>query len=516
MINLSDIPNNPGCYLFKDKSERIIYIGKAKNLRKRVTSYFQKNDRDLKTKSLVEKIESVDFIATDTEIEALILENNLIKRHQPKYNIDLKDSKNYAYLQITDEDFPRLLVARKKTGEGRFFGPFVSAQERDHVRYVLNKTFRFRRCKKMPKKPCLRYHINLCSTPCTDQITREDYNAQFEKAKLILKGRTKKLLHLMDAEMTSASDALNFERAKELRDQIEAISNLSKRQLVDRQRRHDEDILNYIIYQGKIYLLLFNIYKGTLINKEEYSFEETPDFFEEFLIQYYSERDVPKEVILPEEIDKPVITFLETRRSGKVKVTVPKRGTKKDLLRLVKKNIELTFFGDLTKLEDLQDALSLDRLPTIIECFDISHLSGSSTVGSMVQFRNARPDKSNYRRFKIQTVEGIADTAAISEIVRRRYYRLKKEGALLPNLIIVDGGAGQLNSAVNSLSKLELNIPVIAIAKRFEDIYIPGLVLPLKLDKKDRALQFIREIRDEAHRFAIKYNRLLRKKEMIK
>jgi excinuclease ABC subunit C len=516
MIDLTSIPVAPGCYLFKDRSGRIIYIGKAKSLRKRVASYFQKTGLDPKTEILVEKAESVDFIATDSEVEALILENNLIKKHQPKYNIDLKDSKNYAYLQITDEDFPRLLIARKKTGQGRFFGPFVSAQERDHVRYVLNKTFGFRRCKKMPKTPCLRYHINICSTPCTDRITREDYNSRIEKAKLILRGRTKKLINSIDAEMTSASDALNFERAKELRDQIDAISNLSKRQLVDRQRSHDEDILNFIIYQGKVHLLLFNIYKGTLINKEEYSFEQTPDFFEEFLIQYYSERDVPNEVILPKVIDKPVTLFLEARRGGKVKVTVPKKGAKKDLLQLVKKNIELTLFGDLTKLEELQDALGLDTLPTVIECFDISHLSGTSTVGSMVQFRNARPDKSNYRRFKIRTVESIADTAAISEVVKRRYYRLKKEGAVLPNLIIIDGGAGQLNAGVSALNKLELGIPIIAIAKRFEDIYMPGRVLPLRLGKKDRALLFIREIRDEAHRFAIKYNRLLRKKEMLK
>jgi excinuclease ABC subunit C len=516
MIDLSAIPNDPGCYLFKDSSGRIIYIGKAKNLRKRVASYFQKNDLDPKTESLVEKIESVDFIATDSEVEALILENNLIKKHQPKYNIDLKDSKNYAYLLITDEEYPRLLIARKKTGQGRFFGPFVSAQDRDYVRYVLNKTFGFRRCKKMPKKPCLRYHINLCSTPCTGMISREDYNDRIEKAKLILKGKTKKLIHSMNAEMTLASDILNFERAKELRNQIEAISNLSKRQLVDRQRKHDEDILNFITYQSKVHLLLFNIYKGTLINKEEYSFEQTPDFFEEFLIQYYSERNVPKELIIPQMIDESVLEFLETLRGGKLKVAVPKRGAKKDLLQLVKKNIELTFFGDLSKIEELQEVLGLDTLPIVIECFDISHLSGTSTVGSMVQYRNARPDKNNYRRFKIRTVDGIADTAAISEIVRRRYYRLKKEGAMLPNLIIIDGGASQLNSAIKALDKLELQIPVIAIAKKFEDIYMPGHVLPIRLEKKDRALQFIREIRDEAHRFAIKYNRLLRKKEMIK
>ena len=516
MIDLDSIPVDSGCYLFKDKSGSIIYIGKAKNLRKRVASYFQKPSLDPKTERLVEKIESLDFIATDSEVEALILENNLIKRNQPKYNIDLKDSKNYAYLQITDEDFPRLLIARKKTGKGRFYGPFVSGRERDHIRYVLNKTFGFRRCRRMPKKPCLRYHIKLCSTPCTGKISVADYNSRVEKAKLILKGKTKKLIPMLEAEMKSASDTLNFERARELRDQIDAISNLSKRQLVDRQRRHDEDIISFALHGDKVHLLLFNIYLGTLTNKEEYTFDETPDFFEEFLVQYYSDRAVPKELILPRPVGESIALFLEQRRREKVRVTVPKRGVKKDLLRLVDKNIELTFFGDHSKLEELRDALGLVETPNVIECFDISHLSGTSTVGSMVQYREARPDKSNYRRFKIRTVEGIADTDAISEVVGRRYYRLKKEGSELPNLIIIDGGAGQLNAAMGALNRLETKIPVIAIAKKFEDIYIPGHNQPLRLGRKDRALLFIREIRDEAHRFAIKYNRLLRKKEMIK
>ncbi|MFV2040728.1 MAG: excinuclease ABC subunit UvrC, partial [Candidatus Hydrothermarchaeales archaeon] len=248
MIDLSSIPKDPGCYLFKDKSGSTIYIGKAKNLRKRVASYFQKTSRDAKTAVLVEKIAGVDFIVTASEVEALILENNLIKRNQPKYNIDLKDSKNYAYLQVTDEPFPRLLIARRKTGQGSFYGPFVSGQQRDHVRYILNKTFGFRRCKKMPKKPCLRYHIKHCSTPCTDRITREEYNSRVEKAKLILKGRTKELIQGLEAEMKSASAGLNFERAQELRDQIDAVSNLSKRQLVDRQRRHDEDIISFALH----------------------------------------------------------------------------------------------------------------------------------------------------------------------------------------------------------------------------------------------------------------------------
>jgi excinuclease ABC subunit C len=488
MIDLASLPVHSGCYLFKDESKKVIYIGKAKNLRKRVKSYFQKKGVDPKTKSLLENIDSVDFFVTDNDVEALILENNLIKKHQPKYNIDLKDSKNYAYLHLTEEAFPRLLIARKKVGKGRFFGPFVSASQRDHVRFVLNNS----------------------------RISKIDYNSRVQKVKLILKGRTKQLIKELEQEMALASGGMNFEKALEIRNQITSLNRLSQEQKVDRQKSHDEVIINFIVRGGKVYLLLFNIYKGTLGTKEEFSFDYSLDFFEEFLVQYYSENNVPKELILPKKVDASVKEFLEVKKGSRVEITIPKRGAKKQLLELVKKNIEITFFGDLSKLDELRDALGLEERPVVIECFDISHLSGTSTVGSMVQFRDARPDKNNYRRFKIKTVEGIADTAAIGEVVRRRYYRLKKEGSRLPNLIIIDGGAGQLNAALKALQALELKVPVIAVAKRFEDIYLPGHVLPIKLDRNDRALRFIQEIRDEAHRFAIKYHKLLRAKEFIR
>ncbi len=518
MINIDSIPVNPGCYLFKDSSGAIIYIGKAKNLRKRVASYFQKREPDPKTAALVAKIASVDFIATDTEVEALILENGLVKKHKPKYNIDLKDSKNYAYIQLTDEEFPRLLIARRKTGgvKGKFFGPFTSAQERDYILEFLNKTFKIRTCRRFPKKPCLKYHINLCCAPCAGFVSREEYDGNIAKIKLILGGKTKELLDSMNAEMVRQSGSLNFESALELKNQIYAVSSLNERQNVERQKAHDEDIINYLIKDDKVYLILFNIYKGTLLNKSEFNFNYSPDFLEEFIARYYPENEIPGEVILPQEIDDSLISFLNyTKKGGKVKVTVPKRGEKKQLLDLVAKNIEISFFGDALKIEALKNKLNLSEMPNVIECFDISHLSGTATVGSMVQFRNAKPDKSNYRRFKIKTVEGIDDVSAIAEVVRRRYSRLKEEKKKLPDLIIIDGGRGQLNSALNELKKLELKIPVISIAKKLEEIYVPALRYPLKLDEKEKALTFIREIRDEAHRFAVKYNRLLRKKELL-
>ncbi len=516
MMDLSSIPANPGCYLFKDKRNNVIYVGKAKNLKKRVNSYFQKADLDSKTQIMLDYVDSVDFIVTDNEVEALILENNLIKKNSPKYNINLKDSKRFAYIQLTDDDFPRILYARRPFGKGKFFGPFVSASARDDILWVLKRTFQLRTCKRMPKKACLRYHINLCLAPCINKVSKKRYGEVIEKVEMVLKGKTGELVGFISSEMKNASEREDFERALELRNQISAIKWLTQKQDMERLKRHNEDILNYVIKGGNVYLILFNIYKGILENKQEFEFNYNDDFLEEFIVQYYSENSVPKELILPQHTDDSLIAFLKEKRNGTVKLTVPQKGDKKRLIDLVQMNVELTFFGDTDKLVDLKNNLKLEDIPTVIECFDVSHLSGTSTVASMVQFRNARPDKSNYRRFKIRTVEGIDDFAAIGEVVKRRYMRLKKENLRMPDLIIIDGGMGQLNSALNQLSDLNLKIPVISIAKKFEEIYVPGLSFPISLDKKSKAQKLIQEIRDEAHRFALSYSKVLRKKEVIK
>jgi excinuclease ABC subunit C len=293
-----------------------------------------------------------------------------------------------------------------------------------------------------------------------------------------------------------------------------AIQHLHEHQNMQRQQTYDEDIINYMIRDGVVYLMLFTIYKGTLSNKNEYVFEYNDDFLEEFIVQYYSENPIPREVIVPSKLTESIISFLEQKRKKRVHVLVPKKGAKKQLLDLVKKNIEISFFADSTKVDELQKRLQLQETPLVIECFDISHLSGTSTVGSMVQFRKGKPDKSNYRRFRIRTVVGVDDVAAIAEVVRRRYTRLKQEYAEMPHLIIIDGGRGQLNSTVHELEKLDVKIPVISIAKQFEEIYLPGSSQPIRLAKKEKALLFIQEIRDEAHRFAISYNRLLRRKKL--
>lgn len=513
MVDLTTIPNNPGCYIYRNKSD-IIYIGKAKNLKKRVSSYFQKKVHDPKTQALVSNIESVDYIVTDNELEALLLESHLIKEHTPKYNIDLKDSKSFSTILLTDEDFPRLVIARRRLGKGTHFGPFVSAQERDYILHLMRKIFRIRTCKKMPKKACLRYHIHLCDAPCINLISKSEYDDRISKVKMILRGQTSELLSELKTQMHSFSQNKNFEKALEIRNQIAAIEHLNERQNVERKKAFDEDIINYIIKDNKVYLILFNIYKGTLGSKNEYNFDYIDGFLEEFIVQYYSDNDIPKELILPVDVDPSIVDFLKEKKGKKVSITIPKIGEKKQLLDLVKKNIELTYFGNIEKLEELKKKLKLNDTPYVIECFDISHLSGTFTVGSMVQFRNGKPDKTNYRRFKIRTVEGIDDFMSIAEVVRRRYRRLKSESQPYPDLIIIDGGKGQLSNALRELSDLDLKIPIISIAKKFEEIFVPGLAFPITLDHKEKALRFMQEIRDEAHRFAITYNRLLRSKEI--
>ena len=515
MLGTINLPNESGCYLFKDKNEKIIYIGKAKNLKKRIKQYNQKNIFDIKTKSMLNYVNSLDFVATDNEVEALILENTLIKKHQPKYNIRLKDAKTHSYILLTDEEYPRTIIARRKNGKGKYYGPFISAHERDYILQFIKKTFLLRSCNKLPKKVCLRYHINLCDAPCIGLISKDEYWKKIDNIKLFLTGHTDKLLKKLKTDMKSHSNENDFENALSLRNQITAIENLNERQNMQREKKYNEDIINYEIKNDQVYLMLFNIYKGTLYNKTEFIFDYNPDFFEEFIIQYYSENPIPKELIVPKKLSESIDRFLENKRGSKVKIIKPEKGEKRQLLKLVLKNIEITFFADIDKVETLKNKLNLQDNPNVIECYDISHLSGSSTAGSMVQFRNGKPDKNNYRRFKIRSIEGIDDTAAIAEVVRRRYFRLKTEDAELPDLILIDGGRGQLNFALQELEKLNLKIPIISIAKQFEEIYIPGRMQPLRLSKKDKALQFMQEIRDETHRFAIKYNRLLRKKDLI-
>ena len=317
---------------------------------------------------------------------------------------------------------------------------------------------------------------------------------------------------MLKTEMRTYSEEKNFEKALELRNQIAALEGLSGKQKVERDRKYDEDIINYTVNGGKVYVMMFNVYRGTLTNKNEYVFDYYEGFYDDFISRYYDENDVPKELIVPRDISEIVKDFLNKKRGSNVFVTVPRIGEKKKLLELVGKNIELSFFGDLKKVNELQNSLELNFTPEVIECFDVSHLSGTLTVGSMVQFRNGKPDKSNYRRFKIVSYIGNDDFSGIAEIVFRRYRRLKEENSGFPDLIVIDGGKGQLSAAIDSLRRLETSIPIISLAKKLEEVYLPGRDEPIRLGMKNKGLLYLREMRDEAHRFAIKYNRLLRGK----
>ena len=512
MISLDAIPHNPGCYLFTDDQGKIIYVGKARDLKKRVANYFQKQDHAPKTRALVSASKGVQFIVTNTEVEALLLENTLIKKHQPRYNIKLKDSSRYAFIELTDEIFPRIRVSRKASGKGSFFGPFTSARERTFVYQLIRKTFGLRTCKRMPRRACLRYHLGHCAGPCTGKISQADYQARVKRAAFALAGRSRELSESMQQEMAELSGRQEFERAIQLRDEIAALQHLEERQQVEKSRKYDQDVISYRAEDGSVFLMLFKVYRGTLEGKEEFVFAQSDNFLEEFLVQYYSEREPPEELIVDEPLEESLADYLTALKGRKVHVTAPRQGEKKQLLELARKNLDIGFFGDRMKVQALADALHLSRAPQVIECFDISHLAGTFSVGSMVQFRGGRPDKSNYRRFKIKSVQGIDDFASIAEVVRRRYSRLKEEMQDMPDLILIDGGKGQLSSALGVLRELRLKIPIISLAKGEEEIYAPGLDGPLAINKNEKASLFVQEIRDEAHRFAIAYNRLLRKK----
>ena len=522
-MNLSDIPHDPGCYLFSDENKEIIYIGKAKDLKRRVSSYFQKTHHDGKTKRLVSHITDIDFIVTSSEVEALLLESTLIKRHQPQYNICLKDSKGYAYIALSGDVYPRISVARtrdpsnanntSKKAKATYFGPFVSARERDQILYFAKRTFKLRSCKNLRKRPCLRYHLHSCAAPCTGKVSEEEYAYLVKCAEKLLQGKNTELLSEMKEDMQKYSNELAFEKALLLRDQIQAIEHLSERQYVLRDIKEHEHIIHYACHADQVYLMLFTIERGCLTHKEEFVFEKTEEFLDEFLIQYYTENTPPKELILPEEPDDSMEGYLSKKRGTKVTITVPQRGDKRRLLSLVSKNIGATFFKHITRVDALGEALNLPTPPSIIECFDVSHLSGTGTVGAMVRFMDGKPDKRNYRRYKLKSYEGNDDFLGIAELVQRRYTRLIEEEAPLPDLIVIDGGKGQLRAAHDELISLGLQIPLISLAKREEEIYSISSQYPLSIKRNSEASLLLQEIRDETHRFAITYQRTTRSKK---
>lgn len=515
MIDLNSLPNKPGSYQFKDKNNKIIYIGKAKNLKKRVSSYFINiNNLDEKTKALVKNIEIIDYIVTNNDVEALILENNLIKKHTPQYNINLKDSKTYAFIKLTDDVFPRFVILRDRQKGENVFGPFVLASNRKNILEFVNKSFKLRTCRKLPKKECLRFHIGLCSAPCINKISKEDYLNSVNKAKNVLLGRNDELEVNLKKEIKEYSSTQNFEKAIIAREQLKAINYLNEKQIIQRNKKNNEHFIDYLIDDSKVYIIILKVNNGLVSEKEEFEFDYYPEFFYHFISQYYSENLVPNEIVLRENIEQVLLDFLKTMNE-KVKIIIPKMGDKLKMLDLVKKNIVERFLKSKNALLELKNYLKLESTPIIIEGFDISHLSGTDTTASMVQFKNGEPNKSEYRRFKINSTEGIVDDfRAMKEVVLRRHKRLLIENKSLPDLILIDGGMGQVSSAKKALKELNVEIPIIGIAKKFEEIWMPNRGSPIIINKKSEALKLLQRIRDEAHRFAINFNKNLRSKRL--
>lgn len=525
---LTNIPTSAGCYFFQGKEGEILYIGKAKNLKKRLTSYFQKK-QDPKTRRLLQKAESVDFIITRNEAEALLLESRLIKKHQPRYNILFKDDKSYAYIHITDEAFPRLEIirvhqAQKQKYRDRLYGPYPSASARTEIFRTANRLFRLRVCKKLPKRACLLYHINLCSAPCIGKISQEDYLKDVKKARMLLRGKTESLMETLRKEMREYSKQLQFEKAKIRRDQIAALEHLSAAQSIHMSKKYEQDIFQYISEREKFSIHMFHISKGIISESRDFILqnpllEKASHVFSRFLLQYYQEHDIPEEIILPESLDdqQMVLTCLSEMAHRKVTLTIPKRGEKMKMLELLKENIFAKHLQGDRSLRELQNVLDLQQPPRIIECFDISHLFGEYMVGSMVRFRDGKRDPGSYRRFRIRTLSHQSDVDAMREIISRRYQRLQEEQQTLPDLVVVDGGIPQLSAALSVMKALQISIPVVAIAKREEVLYTPlNWHRPIRLLRDSEALKLIQRMRNEAHRFAIRYHRQLKRKGVKK
>ncbi|MBR9676564.1 excinuclease ABC subunit UvrC [Candidatus Woesearchaeota archaeon] len=511
-------PTNPGCYLFKDFSGKIIYVGKAKNLKKRVASYFQSKTHSLKNQLLIGNIYDAEFIITNNEVEALLLENNLVKKHRPIYNLTLKDNTPYAYIIITDEKYPRIFSTRNKKLKGEYFGPYTEGISRHALIRLCRNMFKIRSCKTMPKKVCLNYHIGKCYGPCEGFISIEGYATNIEKAKLLLKNKDKELIKTLKGEMSVASKTQDYELALDLREQISALDHAAIEQNVEAIKHHDENIIGLAQGEQETVITLFKIKKGVISSRKEYRFDEyNRELLDTFIKLYYDSGVVPDEIITSQEVldKKNIEKFLAKLKNKKVKITTPKKGDKKKLVELALKNAQLSLSGANNALKQLEEKLVLPSAPQVIECFDVSNIAGTSSVGAMVQFVGSEPKKDNYRRFAIKTVSGVDDYAMIAEIVRRRYLRLKEYNLLLPDLIIIDGGKGQLNAALAELRKLGLRIPIISIAKREEEIFVPGLRQAIKFNKKSEALKLLQRIRDEAHRFAINYHKLKRSKKML-
>ena len=549
------IPDAPGSYQFRDRDGRIIYVGKAKSLRSRLSNYFQKN-LPMRTATMVKTAESVEWIQVDNELEALMLEYSLIKQHRPRFNIRLVDDKSYPFLAITESDeWPRAMVMRGKKRKGvRYYGPFGHAYAIRETLDLLLRTFPIRTCSdnKLERhsklgRPCLLFHIEKCSGPCVGEINPDDYSTLVEELVSFLDGETDAVVSELEDRMSVAAEAYEFELAARLRDQLGSVRKAIEKQQMVGSRNDDYDVIGVFGDELESAVQVFFVRRGRVVGRRGFVIDKVEELTEEELTDkilegVYSEEPAvgyPKQVLVPVASSDPELysAWMGELRGSQVDVRVPQRGDKRALLETVTRNAQESFNRHRLKrstdhnsraraLNELQDYLGLDDAPLRIECYDMSHIQGTDYVGSMVVVEDGLPKKSDYRRFKIKTVDGNNDFAAMAEVLERRLTNYLKDRerpveergkfAYPPNLIVVDGGKGQLSASLEVLTSLGLDkeIPIVSLAKQFEEVYVPGQSAPIRIPRQSEALYLLQRIRDESHRFAITYHRQLRGKRM--
>jgi excinuclease ABC subunit C len=546
---LENLPTNPGVYLMKNDQGEIIYVGKAVNLRNRVRSYFRELKPDqAKTKALVKHIADLEYIIADNELEALVLECNLIKKYRPKYNINLKDDKTYPFLKITNEDYPQVLVTRKVLKDGaRYFGPYPSVNELRNSLEMIRKIFPFRSCKQKVftnDRPCLNAHIQMCYAPCVGRISKEEYNEMIEEIALFFEGKQDGLVKRLRKEMEEAAENLDFEQAARLRDQLQGVEQIMTQQKAVLGGEDDQDVIAMARGINQCCVQIFFVRGGKIVGRENYFLRGTDDssrgeVIASFMKQFYlTSQFVPRHILLETELEEQSILeqWLTEKRESRVYLKVPKRGQAKELVDLVGRNAsealarqeqEETYQEQRTAgvLEQLQNMLGLEDVPHRMECYDISNTQGTESVASMVVFVDGKPKKDQYRRFKIKTVDGANDYASLKEVLTRRLKHglaEQTEGgngkfSAFPDVIMMDGGRGQVNIALEVLKELELSIPVCGMVKdshhRTRGLYYNNIEIPM--DSHSELFLLITRMQDEAHRFAITYHRSLRGKRNL-
>ncbi len=536
---LARLPDRPGIYIYRDAKAQVLYVGKAASLRSRVRSYFQESrPRDPKTDALVRQIRDLEYVVTDNELEALMLEANLVRKHRPRYNIILRDDKHYPFLKLTtNEEFPRLLVARRVQNDGAtYYGPFYPATAMRETLKLTRQLFPLRTCSitidGTLERPCIQYSIHRCNAPCTGWETREGYAKTVRDVTQFLEGRDEDLALRLTREMEEAAVETKFERAAALRNQIQALNKVRERQKIISTDEVDQDVIGVVRQGSDACVEFFFVRKGRLVGQEAFFFDRVAgwadgEILSAFVRQFYGKSVAPApEILVSEDLPEAELTteWLSTLAGRRVQIVMPQRGPRREFVAMAEANAAIALQNHLLSrddrqqvvLEELRRALTLPGLPNRIEGYDISHVQGSEQVGSLVVWENGSMKKEDYKRFRIKTVAGADDFAALGEVLTRRFARALEQGTPLPDLVLIDGGRGQLNVGLKVLQDLGLDyLPVVALAKQQEEVYVGESLHPLVLDPTSPALHTLQKIRDEAHRFAITYHKKLRSKRTL-